>query len=135
MRRSRWSRDPAARHLLIGLPVLTVAVLGIADWTIAADRRIRLEAAARAASEVLRAHPEDAEAVAASIRAAAQDLPALSVAPPTIWCECAGVTIDCSAMCGGGLWRYVRVGATVPHARISPVGPTSVSGQYTLRLP
>lgn len=130
----RLSRDPAARHLLIGLPVLTVAILGLADWTLAGVKVAGIQAAARAAADVVRAHPEDSEAIIATVRAAA-GLPAMSIAPPAAWCECAEVPIDCSAICAGGLGRYMRIAASVPYSRISPVGPTSVTGQVTLRLP
>lgn len=135
MAKLRLNSDPGARHLLIGLPVLTVTVLAIADWTFAASGRIRIEAAARAASEVVVAAPADSRAIEASIRAAAPDLPALAVAEPRSWCECSTVPIDCSALCAGGLQRYVRVGASLPYARMSPIGPTEVTGHVTLRLP
>jgi phosphatidylserine/phosphatidylglycerophosphate/cardiolipin synthase-like enzyme len=131
----RLGRDPAARHLLIGLPVLTIAVLGIADWTVAAARRAKIEAAARAATEVVRQTPWDDATIQATILAAGAALPAMSVATPVHWCECAEVPIDCSAMCAGGIVRLVRLRASIPYRRMSPVGPTSISGQVTLRLP
>jgi hypothetical protein len=115
--------------------VLTITVLALADWTFAASSRIRIEAAARAASAVAIAAPADSGAIAASIRAAAPDLPALSVAEPRSWCECAAVPIDCSAICAGGLQRFIRVGASLPYARMSPIGPTEITGHVTLRLP
>ncbi len=135
MRKLRLNSDPGARHLLIGLPVLTIAVLAIADWTFAASNRIRIEAAARAAGRVAIMAPADTQAIEASLRAAAPDMPTLSVAEPRSWCECAAVPIDCSAMCAGGLQRFVRVGASLPYARMSPIGPTEVTGHVTLRLP
>ncbi len=133
----RLGRDPAARHLLIGLPVLTIAVLGIADWTMAAARRAAIEATARTAAELVRQQPEATEAIMATIRSAGAGagFMEMTVAAPVHWCECAEVPIDCAAMCAGGIVRLVRLGASVPFRRISAVGPTSVSGHVTLRLP
>jgi hypothetical protein len=115
-------------------PVLAAALVGMFDWGLAIEQRIRLQTAARAGAQQALRTPGDTASIEAAVRAAAPDFAALSITPSPPWCECAQVVAACSSTCEGELSRFVRVGVSHSFSPVSLAGPTSVSANVTLRL-
>ncbi|WP_170984976.1 TadE/TadG family type IV pilus assembly protein [Roseomonas sp. AR75] len=132
--RIRRRAGTASIELALLVPVLAAVLVGMFDWGMAIDQRLRLQSAARAGAQQALRTPGDRTAIAAAVLAAAPDFAALSVTPSPVWCECAKAATSCSTDCDGGLSRYVRVTVSHPFSPLTPAGPTSVSANVTLRL-
>ena len=48
--------------------------------------------------------------------------------------SCGSTAVACTGTCTSGMQRFVRVTATLPYTPFSPVGPTSVAANVTLRI-
>jgi Flp pilus assembly protein TadG len=124
----------ASIELALLVPVLAAVLVGMFDWGLAIEQRIRLQTAARAGAQQALRTPADTAAITAAVRAAAPDFQALTISPSPIWCECGTTATACTSACEGGLARFVRVSVSHPFSPITPAGPTSVSANVTLRL-
>jgi Flp pilus assembly protein TadG len=132
--RLRRRNGTASIELALLVPVLAAVLVGMFDWGLAIEQRIRLQTAARAGAQQALRTPGDTTAIAAAVRAAAPDLGEMSVSPSAIWCECGTTATACTSSCNSGLARFVRVSVSHPYSPITPAGPTSVSANVTLRL-
>ncbi len=132
--RLRRRSGTASIELALLVPVLAAVLVGMFDWGLAIEQRIRLQTAARAGAQQALRTPSDTAAISAAVRAAAPDFSTLSVNASPVWCECGTTATACGSGCDGGISRFVRVSVSHPFSPITPAGPTSVSANVTLRL-
>jgi Flp pilus assembly protein TadG len=134
LRRLRRRTGTASIELALLVPVLAAVLVGMFDWGIALEQRVRLQSAARAGAQQAQRTPADTIAIAAAVQAALPDFQALTITPSPVWCECGTAAAACSVSCDAGLSRFVRVTVSHPFSPITPAGPTSVSANVTLRI-
>jgi Flp pilus assembly protein TadG len=127
-------RGTASIELALLVPLIAAVLVGMFDWGMAIEQRIRLQTAARAGAQQAMRTPGDAAAITTATRAAAPELTAMTVTPSQIWCECNNSPLACTSTCNTGMQRFIRVAASHPYSPITPAGPTSVSANVTLRL-
>jgi Flp pilus assembly protein TadG len=109
-------------------------LVGLMDWGLAIDARLRLQTAARAGAQHALTAPSDTAGITAAISAAAPGFHQLSTASTGVWCECGGTTMSCTNSCLSGMQRFLRVDVTAPHTPFTPAGPASIAANVTLRL-
>lgn len=123
------------------LPILVGLMAAVADFSLAANERMRLTSAARAGAQAAYKAAGDTAGVAAAARAASGlDAARISVASQKS-CGCLnGAAVACDGACadGNGVRTYVRVTVT---ERWSPVivstvmdGAVTLTGTATLRV-
>jgi Flp pilus assembly protein TadG len=132
--RHRRRAGTATVEFAIVAPVLLMIVLGLMDWGLALEQRLRLQTAVRAGAQFALTAPTDTAGITAAIRAAAPDLASLSANSSGVWCECAGTAMSCTGSCLPGLQRFLRVDASHPYTPFTPTGPTNIAANVTLRL-
>jgi Flp pilus assembly protein TadG len=103
----RSTRGGAAVELAIVLPILTLLVIGVADYGRVFFTSITVANAARAGAEYGAQSPA-ASVDTAGMRIVAQqdgnEIGAIdfSTTPPRTYCECAGASHGCTTLCTGG---------------------------------
>ncbi|WP_270936093.1 TadE family protein [Falsiroseomonas oryzae] len=135
-------RAPGARRrggwgtveLALMTPLFAAVLVGMMDVGLAVEQHMRLQVAARAGAQVALRNPTDNSAITAAARAAAPDLPSMTVTPSGLWCECNNAPTTCTSACVAGLQRFVRVEARHPFSPITPLVPSTVSASVTLRI-
>ena len=109
-------------------------LVGMMDWGLAIEARLRLQTAARAGAQYALTAPTDNAGIGAAIRAAAPDFSSLTTNSTGIWCECGSTAMACTNSCLTGMQRFLRVDVTAPYTPFTPAGPTSIAANVTLRL-
>ena len=134
-RSRRWRTGVSSLEFALIMPVFITILIGVADWGLAMDRRLQLQTAVRAGAQHAMRAPSDTNGTAAAVRAAAPDLgDRVTVGSTGLFCECGSTAVACTGTCTSGMQRFVRVTATLPYTPFSPVGPTSVAANVTLRI-
>ncbi|HEV7265132.1 MAG TPA: TadE/TadG family type IV pilus assembly protein [Falsiroseomonas sp.] len=124
----------ATLEFAIVAPVLVAILVGLMDWGLAVESRLRLQTAARAGAQYAITSPTDTAGITAAVQAAAPDFASLSTSSTGIWCECGGTATACTNSCLAGMQRFLRVDVSHPYTPFTPAGPTSVAANVTLRL-
>lgn len=136
----RCRRGAAAVEMALVAPLLVAIMLGVVDFGLAANERIRLSSAARAGAQKAMTNPSDTASIRQAVEAATEDMVAgrLTVAVST-QCSCGdGSAIACGTTCTDGNNRnYVTVQVTENYPTLLTyplVGPTlTLSAGATLR--
>lgn len=123
------------------LPILVALMVAVADFSLAANERMRLGSAARAGAQAAYKASGDTAGVAAAVRAASGLDPARIAVSSQSFCGClAGGAVACDGSCadGNGVRRYVRVTVTeswTPVIASSVMdGALTLTGTATLRV-
>lgn len=130
----------AAVEMALVAPFLIAALLGVADFGLAVNERIRLSSAARAGAQTAMTDPANTAKIRQAVELATEDLVAsrLNVTVST-QCGCGdGSAIVCGSTCADGNARnYVTVQVTEAYPTLFSypgVGPTvTLSADATLR--
>ncbi|MBC7953639.1 MAG: pilus assembly protein [Rhodospirillaceae bacterium] len=105
-------RGAAAVEMALVAPVLLAALLGVADFGMVVNERIRLSSAARAGAQKAMTDPSDTTSIRQAVEAATEDMVSnrLAVTVST-QCSCGdGSAIVCGSTCADGNTRnYVTV--------------------------
>ncbi|MDA8233114.1 MAG: pilus assembly protein [Magnetospirillum sp.] len=103
-------RGVAAVEFALAAPILLVLVLGLADFGMATNERMRLTSAARAGAQYAMGNPTDSAGTRQATLAAANGLNSGTVSV-TLSCGCNdGSTITCGGTCPTSApWTYVTV--------------------------
>lgn len=112
------NRGVAAAEFALVAPVLVLLLLGTFDVATLMQTSIRLERAARSGAQFAMANSTDMAAIQSRVIAAWPTLTTADVPLPVSACECAGVTVLCTASCQSGLVQTVTITARrtlVPH--------------------
>ena len=127
-------RGNAIVELALVLPIITGAVVFLADTGVAAYRNMTLKSAVRAGVDYA-VRFGDSAGVAATVAAAAnRELNSLSVTMKP-FCGCATVTVTCGGTCPGGTAQqeYMTVAVSEPYNPMFSVNPlvNGEQGQIT----
>lgn len=144
LRRARSDcRGAAAVEFAIFVPLLTLAVVSVADIGLAVLRKMQVEDAAQAGAQYAIMHGFDSSAITSAVTNATNSS-AISASPaPLKYCGCATgssiTTVTCGSTCTGGTTAgtYVRVSAQASYYTIIDyqiVSTYSFSAASTARL-
>jgi Flp pilus assembly protein TadG len=148
MRPHRNRRGVAAVEAALVIPAVVVLAIGVADWGLALEQKLRLQTAARAGAQFAMSRPADSDGITAAARGAAPAFANLVVSPtPNRLCQCVTVVsgvesgrtdmASCTASCTGTGTRvvgYVTVRVERSITPITPLGPRSVSASATVQF-
>lgn len=132
--RNRWRSGVSSLEFALIMPILLAMLVGLTEWGLAIDSRIQLQTAVRAGAQYALRMPTDTAGIASAVRAAVPERTDLSVPAPTMSCECAGAAAECSGACAGGMERFLTVSASHSYTPLTPVGPTLIAADVTLRI-
>jgi hypothetical protein len=142
IRLRRRRAGTAAVEFALLAPLFFALLIGMADYGLALDQRLKLQTAARAGAQFAINAPTDTTGIENAVRAA---LPAawrsdVVFENPRGWyCECvAGTRIACDSSaalsCATPAAAFVEINLRRAITPITPVGPTTVTGRAALRV-
>lgn len=129
-------RGAAAVEFALIIPVLSIVLLGVIDYGMVALEKMEMMSATRAGAQLAIADYSDTDAIKDIVVASTNLSISTSDVTTTQFCECAGVTTDCSDTCSGSVVKeyYMTVSATEQFTPLFISSDITVSGSTTVRV-